>query len=154
MKRTVSGYEIRWTNKFGEQKIYAYTERQAKSWMESLSFFNPSMEETTFETYITPDMKKEFQKLIKEIREKDFGVDPSRRDNCKYPKPMMTEVQMGKGQATVNCGAGWYLNITTKEYARKIIENPSFKAFLEKYEATATIEYMKTADGYQVRLQF
>ena len=47
-----------------------------------------------------------------------------------------------------------YLARIKKEYARKIMENPSFKAFLEKYEATATMEYMKTADGYQVRLQF
>ena len=86
-------------------------------------------------------IKKEFQKLIKEIRE----------NGNEYPKAMMTGAQMEKSQATVNCG---YFPDESKAIADKLMTVESFKTFLNKYEATAHIEYDRSKDAYQIRIKF
>lgn len=92
-------------------------------------------------------MKKDFQKVIKAIRETN-----GERTN---PKPMMTEAQMEKGTATVNCGGEWCKH--SPEVARKradlVMKDERFTAFLTKWNATAHTEL----DNYgvtQIRINY
>ena len=87
--------------------------------------------------------KKDFQKVIKEIRGSER----------RYPKPMMTGVQMEKRQATVNCGGEWFSYEETLKVAQEVMETNIFKDFLESHNATARIERGQL-DCAQIRIQF
>lgn len=96
-------------------------------------------------------MKKEFQKVIKDIRSDIHSGIDSRRGIAEYPKPMMTLTQMEKRQATVNCGGEWLKPDYEKRLADRVISDERFCAFLEKYGATAVVELDKFG-GYQIRI--
>lgn len=151
MLHTINLYQVTFTNNTGTHTINYRNEKMARSFVEY--YPDASLTETTTEVKITDQMKKEYQRLFKEIREKDFGVDSKRHDNCKFPKPMMTEAQMEKGTATVNCGGEWLTVDTTKRIADKVMANESFKAFLTKYEAKAELE-LTPFHSYQIRIRF
>lgn len=96
-------------------------------------------------------MKKEFQKVIATIR-KEYG-ESINRTNCSYPKPMMTEAQMEKRTATVNCGGEWKKLEATKEIAEMVLNDERFKSFLEKYSAQATKE-LNPFGTIQIRINY
>ena len=148
MLHTINLYQVTFTNNTGTHTINYRNEKMARSFCEYYS--DASMIETTMEVKVTEQMKKEYQRLFKEIREKDFGADSKR---VEYPKPMMTEAQMEKGTATVNCGGEWLTVDATKRIADKVMANESFKAFLTKYEAKAELE-LTPFHSYQIRIRF
>ena len=100
MLHTVKAFRITWTNKFGDHSFYEFTKRSAENSMERFSFWNPTMTEETIEVYLTPAIKREFQKLIKSIRESDFNSEAG----SEYPKAIMTD-------------AIWMLHSTSAEIA-------------------------------------
>lgn len=97
------------------------------------------------------DTKKSFQMTIKTIRE---NRNARLNVNSKFPKAMMTNVQMAKGTATVNCGGEWASNEVSKDRANEVVQDAGFIKFCEDFNATATIEYQPQFDTYQVRLHF
>lgn len=154
MLHTLKAFKITWTNKFGEHSFYEFTKRSAEKSMERLSFFNPRMEETMADVYLTPAIKREFQKLIKGIRESDFNSEAG----CEYPKAIMTEAMMDRGEATIiftwqGCNAGEKTRAYTKAKAEKMMEVKSFTDFLNREQATAQIE-LKENNNYQIRIHF
>ena len=88
-------------------------------------------------------VKKDFQNTIKAIR----------GDRYRYPKPMMTEVQMSKKEATVNCGGEWGTTETTYEVATYVMNDARFADFLARHNAKATIEF-NNFGTYQIRIHF
>jgi hypothetical protein len=93
------------------------------------------------------DMKKDFQKAIKAIR--DGQKVPS-----EYPKAMMTAQQMRKGTATVNCGSG----SPGRNRRATVISNAAFVKWCEMYGIKA-IDFEEVADGFggtqtQIRLTY
>lgn len=90
-------------------------------------------------------MKKDFQSIIGTIR--------NETGDKAYPKPMMTSQQIDKDTATVNCGGEWRETEETKERAEKVMNDERFKAFLEKYGATAQIE-LDNFKSYQIRINY
>lgn len=154
MLHTVKAFRITWTNKFGEHSFYEFTERSAKNSMERFSFWNPTMTEETIEVYLTPAIKREFQKIIKSIRESDFNS----KAGCEYPKAIMTEAMMDRGEATIIfTWQGAYMTEKDRQYtkarAEKMMEVESFKDFLNREHATAQIE-LKENNNYQIRIHF
>lgn len=154
MLHTVKAFKITWTNKHGEHSFYDFTKRSAENSMERFSFWNPTMTEETIEVYLTPAIKREFQKLIKSIRESDFNS----RSGCEYPKAIMTDGMMQKGEATIifrwaGENANSEIRELTKEKANRMMNIQSFRDFLEKEEATAKIE-LRDDNSYQIRIQF
>lgn len=89
------------------------------------------------------EKKKEFQKVIKEIRA-----------GRPYPKAMMTGQQERKGTATVNCGGAWKPSTVTREIAEEVIEDKAFQAFLARHSATAELEFVKQDNAWQIRIYF
>lgn len=154
MLHTVKAFKITWTNKFGEHSFYDFTKRSAENSMERFSFWNPTMTEETIEVYLTPAIKREFQKLIKSIRESDFNTSAG----CEYPKAIMTDAMMARGEATIiftwqGDFAGEKTKAYTKARAEKMMEVKSFKDFLNREQATAQIE-LKENNNYQIRIHF
>lgn len=88
--------------------------------------------------------KKEFQKVIGAIRKNDAHLGD-------YPKAMMTDKQMFKGTATVNCGEFIY-HENSMGLAKSVMENNLFQSFLTKHNATAHVEAVER--GYQIRINF
>ena len=86
--------------------------------------------------------KKEFQKVIKEIR-----------GDKKFPKPIMTQVQIEKREATVNCGGEWKSAEETKEIANNVLKSERFKAFIKENNATAKLE-LNNFNTWQIRINF
>lgn len=154
MLHTVKAFKITWTNKAGELSFYDFTKRSAENSMERLSLWNPTMTEETIEVYLTPAIKREFQKIIKGIRESDFNS----RAGCEYPKAIMTEAMMERGEATIifrwaGDNANSEIRELTKEKADRMMKIQSFRDFLEKEKATAKIE-LRDDNSYQIRIQF
>lgn len=89
-------------------------------------------------------MKKDFQKVVSGIR-KAVGDE--------FPKAMMTGQQMAKNTATVNCGGEWKGGVYSRNLADKVLADPSFCAYLERYGATAHLEKTPSG-GIQVRIWF
>jgi hypothetical protein len=100
---------------------------------------------------IMMNIKKDFQKVIKAIR--DDRNNRLQINGC-FPKAIMTQVQAEKGQATVNCGGEWTTAEKSKERAVEVMQDSRFVEFLEKANAKATIEYNNAVNAYQVRLFF
>lgn len=86
--------------------------------------------------------KKELQKVIKAIRGESL-----------FPKAMMTEQQMRKGQATINCGGEYLSEEVTMETVYQVLDAPIFKEFLNKHSATAEIERGGRKQA-QIRIHF
>ena len=154
MLHTVKAFKITYTNKAGEFSFYDFTKRSAENSMERWRHFNPRMEETMIEVYLTPAIKREFQKIIKSIRESDFNS----RAGCEYPKAIMTEAMMERGEATIifrwaGDNANSEIRELTKEKADRMMKIQSFRDFLEKEKATAKIE-LRDDNSYQIRIQF
>ena len=154
MLHTVKAFKITWTNKFGEHSFYDFTKRSAENSMERFSFWNPTMTEETIEVYLTPAIKREFQKLIKSIRESDFNTSAG----CEYPKAIMTDAMMSRGEATIiftwqGDFAGEKTKAYTKARAEKMMEVKSFTDFINREQATAQIE-LKENNNYQIRIHF
>lgn len=154
MLHTVKAFKITWTNKHGEHSFYDFTKRSAENSMERFSFWNPTMTEETIEVYLTPAIKREFQKLIKNIRESDFNSEAG----CEYPKAIMTDAMMARGEATIIfTWQGAFRNEKAREYskakAEKMMEVKSFTDFLNREQATAQIE-LKENNNYQIRIHF
>ena len=154
MLHTVKAFKITWTNKYGEHSFYDFTKRSAENSMERFSFWNPTMTEETIEVYLTPAIKREFQKLIKSIRESDFNSEAG----SEYPKAIMTDAMMSRGEATIIfTWQGAFRNEKAREYskarAEKMMEVKSFTDFLNREKATAKIE-LKENNNYQIRIQF
>ena len=82
------------------------------------------------------DMKKDFQKVIKAIRD-------GQAIKSEYPKAMMTAQQMRKGTATVNCGSGF----PGRNRRATVISNAAFVKWCEMYGIKA-IDFEEVADGY------
>lgn len=82
------------------------------------------------------DMKKDFQKVIKAIR--DGQKVPS-----EYPKAMMTAQQMRKNTATVNCGRG----LPGRNRRATVISNAAFVKWCETY-GIKTIDFEEVTDAY------
>lgn len=94
--------------------------------------------------------KKEFQKAIKNIRNSrnaELGI------NSNYPKPMMTQVQMDKREATVNCGGEFGTPDEIRDRANYVMADARFKEFLDKHNATANLE-LNAFNTYQIRIHF
>lgn len=154
MLHTLKAFKITWTNKFGEHSFYEFTKRSAEKSMERFSHWNPRMEETMAEVYLTPAIKREFQKLIKGIRESDFNSEAG----CEYPKAIMTDAMMERGEATIifrwqGSFAGEETREYTKARAEKMMQIKSFTDFLNREQATAQIE-LRENNNYQIRIQF
>lgn len=98
--------------------------------------------------------KKAFQYTISKIR-KDWRVY-NHTPAAEYPKAMMTNQQIEKMTATVNCGGEWLSGTTEKEIANFVMNDQRFLDFLEKYNAVAEIEsfYHYSCIGYQIRIKF
>lgn len=94
--------------------------------------------------------KKTFQKVIKGIRE-DRNTTLGKKSN--FPKPMMTQKQMDKHEATVNCGGEWGSAESTKAIADVVMADNRFKEFLQDSKAEAKIE-LNPFNTYQIRLTF
>ena len=94
----------------------------------------------------TNKMKKEFQKVIGAIRK-------GQEQKSDYPKPMMTGQQMEKNTATVNCGGEWSIPEKTRAKAEMVMADERFKAFLEKWEATARFEIIGEGNT-QIRINY
>ena len=149
MLHIINAYKITWTNKTGEHTFYEFTKKRAENAMERMSFWNPRMEEAITEVYLTPAIKKEFQKIIKEIRGKEN----------EYPKAIMTEAMMERGEATIiftwqGGETGDRRREFTKREAEKMMENKSFTDFINKEEAKAQIEFREDNHNYQIRIKF
>ena len=149
MLHTINAYKITWTNKTGEHTFYEFTKKRAENAIERMSFWNPRMEEAITEVYLTPAIKKEFQKIIKEIRGKEN----------EYPKAIMTEAMMERGEATIiftwqGGETGDKRREFTKKEAEKMMENKSFTDFINKEEAKAQIEFREDNHNYQIRIKF
>ena len=154
MLHTVKAFRITWTNKLGEHSFCEFTKRSAENSMERFSFWNPTMTEETIEVYLTPAIKREFQKLIKSIRESDFNS----KTGSEYPKAIMTDAMMEKGEATIIfLWQGTSYDEKGREYskakAEKMMELKSFTDFLNREQATAQIE-LKENNNYQIRIHF
>lgn len=90
-------------------------------------------------------IKKELQKVIGTIRKEKSANS--------FPKAMMTGQQMEKSTATVNCGGEWGTPESTMKRAKMVMDDERFKAFLEKYNATANIE-PNSFGTYQIRIHY
>lgn len=97
---------------------------------------------------ITATTKKDFQKTIKAIRNTYTIITGKEQE---YPKAMMTGRQEAKNTATVNCGRKPWCS--DEQVANVVMNDPLFKGFLTKYNATAHVEI--NSDGNtQVRINF
>lgn len=100
-------------------------------------------------------MKKDFQKVIKAIRDEDNAKHGREgRDKIEYPKPMMTAAQMEKSTATVNLGGEWSNYERTSGRAEMVMNDERFKSFLQKWNATATKELMTRFNTFQIRIDY
>ena len=89
-------------------------------------------------------MKADFQKVIGEIRNDIGGM---------FPKAMMTNQQMQKNTATVNCGGEWRSAENAMKTVNAVMNDERFKAFLVRQNATAMIEYTQFATP-QIRINY
>ena len=87
-------------------------------------------------------IKKELQKVIKEIRCGEW-----------FPKAMMTQQQMAKKQATINCGGEYFSEKETMETVNEVLTSQMFNDFLTKHGAKAEIEYGGRKKA-QIRIHF
>ena len=95
-------------------------------------------------------IKKDFQKVIKSIREQISAYEGK---TYEFPKAMMTGQQMDKNTATVNCGGEWRSAEYSKEIADVVMTHSEFQVFLIKYQAKAHIEENKFG-GVQIRINY
>ena len=96
-------------------------------------------------------LKKDFQKVISAIRK-----DRQKLENIKlrdFPKAMMTNQQVWKNTATVNCGGQCGSYESTIEIANAVISDDRFIGFLEKWEASAQIE-RESSGSAQIRIYY
>ena len=132
---------------FSSVQVYTYTEDRGN---------NPGKDGTT----MANNMKKDFQNMVKAFRDtlpdvvwiSQFGESLHRPE---YPKAMMTEQQMRKGTATINCSYGK----NAKERAEAIKTFPAFIAWCESYGIkSVTIETVNNPYGevmqYQIRVTY
>lgn len=96
------------------------------------------------------DMKKDFQKVIKAIRDslpkvtQYYSTGEIRKvASPEYPKAMMTAQQMRKGTATVNCGSG----LPGRNRRATVISNAAFVKWCETY-GIKTIYFEEITDAY------
>ena len=94
------------------------------------------------------EIKKELAKAVKEIR--DSYDEPDRLQ--KYPKLMMTAVQMAKGTATINCGYHSHSG-EDNEKAERILSNPTINELLKKYNGTMKKE-KGSEETWQIRINY
>lgn len=73
-------------------------------------------------------LKKQLQKFCKTWRD---------TDDTRFPKAMMTIVQMNKNEATINCGGEGMSFTYTDCLADAILKDESFKEIMEQNNATA-----------------
>lgn len=98
------------------------------------------------------NMKKDFQKVIKAIRE---DITPARNGRKpEYPKPMMTMSQMEKSTATVNCGGEWFGIESTKKMSNAVMQDARFTNFLAKWNASAAVEQETNSHAFQIRINY
>lgn len=101
------------------------------------------------------DIKKDFQKTVKAIRDR---MNAGKEYKSEYPKAMMTGQQMKKRTATINCGYGlWYTANERKERAINVMNAPEFDSFLARWNADADIEEKDNGERYttiQVRIKY
>ena len=92
-------------------------------------------------------IKADFSKTVGNIR-KDTG-------NA-FPKAMMTNAQMAKNTATVNCGGEWRSTEYSAKLAEAVLNDERFKAFLNRHNAEAHIERGRIGDRdfAQVRVYY
>lgn len=105
----------------------------------------------------TNKIKTDLQKTIKSIRDElnaaKGETERTRSMAAAIPKAMMTDRQMEKRTATVNCGAGWLsTGKDSKSLAQTVSDSAAFKEFLDRAGATARIE--PTGYGYQIRITY
>lgn len=96
------------------------------------------------------ECEKELRKTIKAIR------DGGTKLFNEFPKAMMTDAQVAKHTATVNCGARFKrgnANEASLKLAEQVMADERFADFLAKYEMAAHIELSKDG-GYQIRLSY
>lgn len=149
MLHKINAYKITFTNSTGTHSYYEFTKRSAEKALERMDFWNPTMEEAIAEVYLTPTIKREFQKLIKEIRGKEN----------EYPKAIMTEAMMERGEATIiftwqGGDTGDKRREYTKREAEKMMETKAFTDFINREEAKAQIEFRNDNHNYQIRIKF
>lgn len=96
-------------------------------------------------------MKKDFQKVIKMIRDENNAHNDSKSS---FPKPMMTDAQIDKSTATVNCGGEWGSFESTKKKADIVMSDKRFTDFLTKWNATATVEHVSRFNVLQIRISY
>lgn len=93
------------------------------------------------EEYNKPDyagIKKDLQKVIGQIRK-----DRNSQEECYYrnfPKAMMTDQQVGKRTATVNCGGEWGTLESTKEIADLVMNDNRFIELCNKRNLSVKME--------------
>ena len=103
------------------------------------------------------NMKKDFQKVVKMFRESlpdymglcyNFETHEWEKKPCRpeYPKAMMTEQQIRKGTATINCGH--------EETAIGMMDYEPFKIWCESYGIKSVKHEMNSDKRYQVRVTF
>jgi hypothetical protein len=102
------------------------------------------------------DMKKDFQKVVKAYRDTLPDVTwylsggKTEQHRPEIPKAMMTEQQMRKGTATVNCGFGEQ----SIERAEAVKDYPPFVAWCKTYGIkTVVIERVKYYDNFQGQIR-
>lgn len=91
-------------------------------------------------------IKKSFKKTIDSIRKE-------RGEGKTFPKAMMTEAQISKGTATVNCGGEWCSADFTLNLAKSVASDPRFLVFLAEANAKAAIE-LNNFGTYQIRISY
>lgn len=105
----------------------------------------------------TIEMKKDFAKVVKKIRE---AINQNKGTKSDYPKAMMTGQQIKNRTATVNCGEYSEDSIRMLAIARDkmdtVLTDPDFIEFIEKYNAVALPQFVKASgySKYQVRINF
>lgn len=96
------------------------------------------------------NIKKNLQKTVKAIRD-DINATKDRPSD--FPKAMMTNQQMEKNTATVNCGGEWANAKTSMERVNAVMNDARFAKFLAECGATAKVE--PTPFGsYQIRINY
>ena len=100
--------------------------------------------------------KRNFQKTISKIRA-DWRIEQN-IPAADYPKAMMTNQQMMKNTATVNCGGEWLDSIREREIADRVMNDERFQKLLADFKATAEIERscfgIRTYPGFQIRIHY
>lgn len=96
-------------------------------------------------------LKKDLQKVISAIRKERQQGENVRL--YEFPKAMMTNQQMWKDTATVNCGGQWASKGIDQEIANLVMGDDRFQQFLEKWDANAGFE-KESSGAVQIRINY